>query len=446
MTIGSHEGDKMKQFFYSLLLIICLFFIAGCVKGQPSNASNEPSHEDTTNSIETNEVLETPSSENSMSDIPLTVLQADSRFHLQMTDDNNQTYHVHIYSSDEEKGEIDSPSFLGVEGEPFYSGQYHLYLSEDDADYGVKQEHLNLFESEGGSLQHFIEGEKMAYISSHKTGRDLLVIYQKEALNQKSLNVFALDDGELQEVRVDGQSLKSINGELRNIGDLYYQSVEYKNNDTEEEFGWFFTTWELNEETLTLSLKSQAVYNDESFIDGYTYGQETYEHWKHKPTSTFAYPYIPITSDWLDEVEKGRFPSVSFAVGTSLQEIFEQKGEPDAITDWLRGAETFMFNNIGYAVTTTSDNTVNTLLIPGTLIDGDIEQIYDKLGEPDEKVAGEQLSHTEVMIYNTGAHILYIEKSQNEIEMILVSKTETPEISTDWSGMAIDLNHTFVKQ
>ncbi|KHF38691.1 hypothetical protein [Halalkalibacter okhensis] len=394
----------MKQWIVSFLFISCLFSILGCANTQDSSGQS------TSTETKTEEAIKSPPlTKEGKSDVPLSVLQANSHYQFQLKDNHNEPYDIHIYSPKEDSSFSD----------------YQLYVSDALATYGVLQDHLTFFE--GDDALRFRDRQEIAYVSSHQTGRDLLVLSQKEKSNQFELQIFALEGGILQEVTVDGDQLRTINGELRNIGNRYYQTVEYSSDN---ETGWFFTTWELDEDTLTLSLKSQSVYNEETFADGVQYGQEMYERWRDKPTSTFAYPSIPVTSDWLAEVEKGRFPSVSFAIGTRLQEIFDQEGEPDAITDWLNGAETFIFNNIGYAVTASSESTVNTLLIPGALIDGDVELLYETLGEPDEQVDGD----TEVVIYNTGTYTLYIEKNKNEIETILVSKTETPEISADWSG------------
>ncbi|GAE28221.1 hypothetical protein JCM9140_4431 [Halalkalibacter wakoensis JCM 9140] len=406
-----------------ILYVICLFIVAGCAAG--SETVVEPIESALDDEQKVKDELD--------EGISFDQLVQESLFQFTMVDHLTKlTYDVFLHA-EETAGQIDATSSQESEGDFFYEGFYDFYLVEDGEHFGVKQDHLSLFSSETGDPQWFSKGEDMAYVSSHESGRDLLVVHQKEETEEISFELFLLEDGQLHLVEVEDHRLNAVNGEIRNIGEGLFQHVEYNNDEASAQFGWVFQTWELDEELVQLSLISESIYNDETHVNGLEYGRELFDKWSNDPGKAFAYPHIAVSEEWLASAKDGRFPGIPFAVGTKLQHVFDQKGEPDAITDWLGGAETFIYDNIGYAVPVSGDNAIDTLLIPGVVIEGDVRAVIETLGEPDEEFV--DYDNVEVMIYNTGAYALYIEKTQNEIHNVLISQTSQAESISEWSGV-----------
>ncbi|MDE5414015.1 hypothetical protein [Alkalihalobacterium chitinilyticum] len=352
----------------------------------------------------------------------LDVLGANSRFALSMRDDHNETYQIHIYAEDEQRGTLDAPSFQGSEGDIFYSGFYNLYVSEDGSDYGVKQEHLSLFYTEEGFSQTFNEGVEMAYISSHPDGRDILVLYQREATNVNSVHLFTIQNGQLQSVTPTDHWISLFGGQFKNIGDGRFQTVDYLNHETDIGHGWVFNTWELEGETLALNLIDQKVYNDGTYYDGFNFGQDLYHQWNSDTSFHFPYAFIPVTREWLTLAEQGLLPTAKFPLGTSYETIVAEKGEPIESNDMIGGVATHFFNHVGYSTYFTGEDDVIVLVLRGELIAGDVNTLIDTLGQPDRQMIDERYIDTELLFYETGIYELAIEiRNSDEIFTVTLS-------------------------
>ncbi|MFV8826418.1 hypothetical protein [Alkalihalobacterium sp. APHAB7] len=416
-------------------LILCFLLLTGCQSEEPvASLSTEEEVSEAQVEQENQAVEAEPEEENAEENAEendphanvktesLDVLDANSRFVLPMRDEHNQAYQIHIYAEDEQRGTLDAPSFQGAEGDVIYSGFYNLYVSENDSDYGVKQEHLSLFYTDEGFSQTFNEGVEMAYISSHPDSLDILVLYQREATNVNSVHLFAIQNGQLQSVTPTDHWISLFGGQFKNIGDGRFQTVDYLNHEADIGHGWVFNTWELEKETLALNLIDQKVYNDETYYDGFNFGQDLYRQWNSDTSFHFPYAFIPITREWLTLAEQGLLPTAKFPLGTSYETIVAEKGGPIESNDMIGGVATHFFNHVGYSTYFTGEDDVIVLVLRGDLITGDVDTLIDTLGQPDRQMIDERYIDTELLYYEAGRYELAIEV-RNSDEIFTVTLT-----------------------
>ena len=192
-----------------------------------------------------------------------------ARYKTVIKDENGSDYQLYMIPKSEEES-------MG-----FYRGDYGFVLQKvgsDSAFWQVEEVLGFSFNDDFGlgnvEMVSVFKGEPKAKF-------DLLVLSEKESVNDNLLRLYTIHDGKLLQLKIEGISA-GYSIVAANIPKLIssnmIQNVTYSNRD--EDFGWVYENYHIDFKTGLLIKDGQStLYNDENFDEG----KEVYEHWMNEP-------------------------------------------------------------------------------------------------------------------------------------------------------------------
>ncbi|MCE7793772.1 hypothetical protein K8O68_15205 [Salipaludibacillus sp. CUR1] len=343
--------------------------------------------------------------------VDVDLLEEESRYALELKNDS----FLFIYAEDEEEKQLEEDSSADEKGDTYFEGNYEFVLLKSGENSG------NIL---GGRFLTFFDGEEMVYTVNEENNDDLIVINQKEENGKYLVELMAVEEGVLKEISTGDDSIVSYDGKFKYVEEDIYQTAVYKEG-SEQQNGWLFNTWEVDRSSLSIKLKDQKLYNNETYYEGLEFGRELYESWVNDPEEYFPYAFIPVDEQWLTLGAEGRLPTVSHPLGTSYEALVEEKGEPSEISDWFGGAETYVYGASAYLFPYiySGEREFTNMLIFSDYIDGDVDDIYEVFGEPDVEYADPMYDNTYIMEYRTGAYQLIVETHDDELFYIMLTES-----------------------
>ncbi|MDV2886274.1 DUF4309 domain-containing protein [Alkalihalophilus pseudofirmus] len=135
------------------------------------------------------------------------------------------------------------------------------------------------------------------------------------------------------------------------------------------------------------------------------------------------------STSWLKLAEQGLIPSAELPIGTPIDEVTSQLGDPDEIVDMTGGADTYLFGDLGYAVPIIGDQIVSSLILRKHSSEQSVEELLEELGQPDDSFTDSYYDVAEMYFYSAGKNELRIEVHSEEIYLVILSEADPAEAS-----------------
>lgn len=285
-----------------------------------------------------------------------------------------------------------------------YSGQIGLYLREKGEEEAVYQ-------------PSFLLSDRNFQLTSDATF-DLLQVGKARVLtltNERSTELLALyEGGTLKDVSIDGDTVYQA---VKVIDDTYLQAYQL----FPEEKRYVFYTWKWDHVYNRLDSYGERELIAHSPTDPLQAArvERALHLWQTVPSYYVAFPQYAFTSKSVTSFEKGYIVHKTMKLGTSIDRIVEEKGEPT--TEAKKGRQTtYAFSDGSMFVYDEEVKEVVSISLRATAIQNTFSELTYSFGSPDRV---EETTDGKTYRYNVGSYVLDV---QSDLSEELVQMTLRP--------------------
>ncbi|KON89808.1 hypothetical protein AF332_25340 [Sporosarcina globispora] len=331
-------------------------------------------------------------------------LEEKSLYQMDATD-GKMKYTVYLLAEDERRTILEEDSAKGKKGDSYLTGHYSVYLAEKGSKEAFKQDGLN-----DNAEMSFNPSKEQVYTQKMRN-KTIISIFQSKGEGLVKGQLLAIKDGEVLKISTEKEVITSSKAKIKNINQKYLQTAQNKNDR------WVISTWQFNEETLSMSLHDQIELQEDNHSD-----IDWMDLWLKEETLYYPFKNLALSVDAIEKAKQGILLGSPYPIGTNISEI--KKSDPNYIMEGFGNGSPFvMYPEITYYFERETGN-VTAISIPGQRVRTSIDEVIAMLGTPAE-VREEMLSGASISTYMADKYTIeIISDLEGTVRELVLRKTK----------------------
>ncbi|MDQ0271532.1 hypothetical protein [Cytobacillus purgationiresistens] len=351
----------MKSYLYILMFSVVL---AGCLKENNATLNSEyqvlepkgkQSQEDKIDKIEVKDIA---------------ILQDEALYQFEITD-NEKDYKVFLYAENEEQSTQVNETSSNKEDTVTFTGNYSFYIGELDGEKAYKQKVL-------ADVPYTFELNRDGVYTLNTSKKTLIVLPQEMDEEHSRLNLLAVEEGKLHEVKSeDGELINLTGSKIKALNQRFIQTAQHLTSEN----SWAFSTWVMDGESMSVSLHDQSMVKEDEIGEDGLLTNGWIDIWNEEEEQFFPYHNFEITTEVIERAKLGIPMGSPYPIGTNISEI--KKSNPNFIKEGtVNGSQFLMYPETTYYFEAETGS-VTAVAIPGERMKTTLNEVITIFGEPE---------------------------------------------------------------